>query len=118
MEEEKKCMIVKASSRVLKSTPRKLNLVADLIRNKKVSFATVQLKFCEKKAACLMAKVLNAAVANAQHNYGLDVDGLYIKEVLIGKSFTLRRIYPKAMGRASKVDKCYSSITIKLEGIV
>lgn len=110
-------MVVKASSRVLKSTPRKLSLVADLVRNKKVSFATVQLKFCEKKAAGLIARVLNSAVANAQHNYGLDVDNLYIKEILVGKSFTLRRINPKAMGRASRIDRCYSNITISLREI-
>ncbi|WCR54543.1 MAG: 50S ribosomal protein L22 [Wolbachia endosymbiont of Ctenocephalides orientis wCori] len=105
---------VEASSRALKSTPRKLNLVADLVRNKKVSFATVQLKFCEKKAAALINKVLASAIANAQYNYGLDIDSLYIKEILIGKSFTLRRVYPKAMGRANRISKRYSNIVIKL----
>ncbi|QKX02162.1 50S ribosomal protein L22 [Wolbachia endosymbiont of Dirofilaria (Dirofilaria) immitis] len=113
-----RCVVIKASSRVLKSTPRKLNLVASLVRNKKVSFATMQLRFCEKKVASLIAKVLNSAVANAQHNYGLDIDGLYIKEILVGKSFTLRRVYPKAMGRANRVNKYYSSITIKLEEVI
>ncbi|NUY39604.1 50S ribosomal protein L22 [Wolbachia endosymbiont of Litomosoides brasiliensis] len=111
-------IIIKASSRVLKSTPRKLNLVADLVRNKEVSFATMQLRFCKKKAAGLIGKVLSSAVASAQYNYGLDVDNLYIKEILIGKSFTLRRVYPKAMGRANKVSKHYSNITIKLEQMV
>ncbi|QKX02821.1 50S ribosomal protein L22 [Wolbachia endosymbiont of Litomosoides sigmodontis] len=111
-------VIIKASSRILKSTPRKLNLVADLVRSKKVSFAAVQLRFCEKKAAGLIGKVLNSAIANAQYNYGLDIDNLYIKEILIGKSFTLRRVYPKAMGRASRVSKHYSNITIKLGQIV
>nr|CAH7764517.1 unnamed protein product [Callosobruchus chinensis] len=79
-------IIVEAGSRVLRSTPRKLNLVADLVRNKKVSFANVQLRFCEKKAA--------------------------------GKSLTLRRVYPKAMGRANRMSKFYSNITIKLKEIV
>lgn len=106
--------IVKATARVLKSAPRKLNLVADLIRNKEISFATMQLKFCEKKAADLISKVLNSAIANAQYNYGLDVDSLYIKEILVGKSFTLRRVCPKAMGRAKRINKRYSNITIKL----
>ncbi|QIT35878.1 50S ribosomal protein L22 [Wolbachia endosymbiont of Brugia pahangi] len=110
--------IIGASSRILRSTPRKLNLVADLVRNKKVSFATVQLRFCEKKAAGLIGKVLNSAIANAQYNYGLDIDNLYIKEISIGKSFTLRRICPKAMGRANRVSKHYSNITIKLRQIV
>ncbi|MDN5248008.1 MAG: 50S ribosomal protein L22 [Wolbachia endosymbiont of Tyrophagus putrescentiae] len=107
-------IIVGATARVLKSTPRKLSLVADLVRNKDIAFATVQLRFCEKKAAGLISKVLNSAIANAQYNYGLDVDNLYIKEVLIGKSFTLRRVYPKAMGRANRVNKRYSNLTIKL----
>jgi large subunit ribosomal protein L22 len=109
-----KDMIVKASAKVLKSTPRKLNLAAGLVRNQKVSFASVQLKFCEKKAAGLISKVLNSAIANAQYNYGLDIDNLYIKEILIGKSLTLRRVFPKAQGRANEISKRYSNITIKL----
>ncbi|QOD38004.1 50S ribosomal protein L22 [Candidatus Wolbachia massiliensis] len=111
-------IIIKASARVLKSTSRKLNLVAGLVRNKKVSFATMQLRFCERKAAGFIGKVLNSAIANAQYNYGLDIDNLYIKEVLIGKSFTLRRMYPKAMGRANRVNKRYSNVTIKLGEVV
>ncbi|MDG7055876.1 MAG: 50S ribosomal protein L22 [Wolbachia endosymbiont of Meromenopon meropis] len=111
------CISVKASCKVLKSTPRKLNLVANLVRNQKVSFAAMQLKFCEKKAATLIGKVLNSAIANAQYNYGLDVDNLYIKEIMVGKSFILRRIFPKAMGRANRISKRYSNITIKLEQI-
>ncbi|MGL9733215.1 MAG: 50S ribosomal protein L22 [Wolbachia sp.] len=113
-----KYTVIKAISRVLKSSTRKLNLVASLVRNKKVSFATMQLRFCEKKAAVLIEKVLNSAIANAQYNYGLDIDNLYIKEVLIGKSFTLRRVFPKAMGRANRISKHYSNIIIKLEEIV
>ncbi|OEY86385.1 50S ribosomal protein L22 [Wolbachia pipientis] len=109
--------IVRAAARVLKSTPRKLNLVADLVRNRPIDFATVQLKFCDKKAATLIGKVLDSAIANAQYNYGLDIDSLYVKEILIGKSFTLRRIYPKAMGKASRVNKRYSNITIELAEI-
>ncbi|NSM56230.1 50S ribosomal protein L22 [Wolbachia endosymbiont of Atemnus politus] len=78
----------------------------------------MQLRFCEKKAAGLIGNVLNSAIANAQYNYGLDIDNLYIKEILVGKSFTLRRVYPKAMGKANRVRKHYSNITIKLEEIV
>lgn len=111
-------IIVEAGSRVLRSTPRKLNLVADLVRNKKVSFANVQLRFCEKKAADFIMKVLNSAISNAQNNYGLNIDNLYIKEILIGKSLTLRRVYPKAMGKANRMSKFYSNITIKLKEIV
>jgi len=111
-------IIVEAGFRILRSTPRKLNLVAGLVRNKKVSFASVQLRFCKKKAAGFIMKVLNSAIANAQNNYGLNIDNLYIKEILIGKSLTLRRVYPKAMGRANRMSKFYSNITIKLKEIV
>lgn len=110
-------IVIKASSRILKSTPRKLNLVAGLVRNSKVSFATTQLRFCEKKAANLVMKVLNSAIANA-HNCELDVDNLYIKEILIGKALTFRRVYPKAMGRANRINKRYSSVAIKLGELV
>ncbi|MDD9331752.1 MAG: 50S ribosomal protein L22 [Wolbachia sp.] len=107
-------IIVKASARVLKSTPRKLNLVSGLVRNKKVSYAVAQLKFCEKKAASCISKVLSTAIANAQYHYGLDVDNLCIKEILVGKSFTLSRVCSKAMGRANRISKRYSNVTIKL----
>lgn len=63
-------------------------------------------------------KVLNSAIANAQNNYRLNIDYLYIKEFLIGKFLTLRRVYPKAMGKANKMSKFYSNITIKLKEIV
>ncbi|UWI83428.1 50S ribosomal protein L22 [Wolbachia endosymbiont of Howardula sp.] len=115
---QNKDIIVEASARMIKSTPRKLNLVAGLIRNKKVAFATMQLQFCTKKAAELINKVLHSAIANAQYNCGLDIDNLYIKEVLVGKSCILRRINPKAMGRANKIAKRYSNICIKLQEIV
>jgi large subunit ribosomal protein L22 len=114
---EKSHVMVRATARVLKSTPRKLNLVANLVRNKSVDFATIQLRFCDKKAAGLIGKVLSSAVANAQYNCGLDIDNLYIKEILVGKSFTLRRVYPKAMGRANRINKRYSNITIGLAEI-
>ena len=63
-------------------------------------------------------KVLNSAISNAQNNYGLNIDNLYIKEILIGKSLTLRRVCQKAMGRANRMSKFYSNITIKLKEIV
>lgn len=109
--------MVEAKARILKSTPRKLNLVANLVRNKEVSFAVTQLKFCEKRAANLISKVLKSAIANAEFNNGLNSDDLYIKEILIGKSITLHRVFPKAMGRANKINKRYSNITIKLAKI-
>ncbi|WP_333023703.1 50S ribosomal protein L22 [Wolbachia endosymbiont of Pentidionis agamae] len=106
--------VVKASVRSVKSTPRKLNLVAHLVRNKKVSFAKAQLMFCKKKAAGFIAKILNSAISSAQYNYGMEIDNLYIKNILIGKSLTLRRVNPRAMGKGNRLNKCYSNIYIEL----
>lgn len=98
----------------LKSTPSKLGLVADLIRGRDVSEAVMYLTFCNKKAASIVAKVLKSAIANARANYGADVDDLYVKEVLVGKSFTLRRVRPRARGRAYRINKRYGSVVVKL----
>ncbi|MCU7611917.1 50S ribosomal protein L22 [Anaplasma capra] len=106
--------VISAKGSGLRSTPSKLNLVADLIRGQDVSAAVVHLKFCRKKAASLVEKVLKSAVANAQANYGVDLDSLYVKEVLVGKSFTLRRVQPRARGKACRIRKRYGSVVIRL----
>ncbi|QJC27353.1 50S ribosomal protein L22 [Anaplasma platys] len=98
----------------LKSTPAKLNLVADLIRGKDAAVAVMYLKFCNKKAATLISKVLKSAIANARTNHGVDVDNLYVKEVLVGKAFTLRRVQPRARGKACRISKRYGSVVVKL----
>ncbi len=107
-------VIVRAKAKTLKVSPQKLNLVADLVRGQKVSEAIMQLIFCKKKAASCVNKLLKSALASAQHNYNLDVDNLYIKEILVGKSITLRRVFPKAMGRANRINKRYSNMVVKL----
>ena len=98
----------------LRSTPSKLNLVADLIRGKDISVAVMYLKFCKKKSAGYISKVLKSAIASAQANYNVDLDNLYVKEVLIGKSFSLRRIHARARGKACRVHKRYGNVIIKL----
>ncbi|QXK91796.1 50S ribosomal protein L22 [Neoehrlichia mikurensis] len=98
----------------LKSTPSKLALVANLIRGKDVGVALMYLAFCRKKAAGMIAKVLKSAVANAQYNYNIDIDNLYIREVLVGKAFSLRRVHARARGKACRVNKCYGNVVIKL----
>lgn len=109
-----KYYVSEAKVKVLNSTPRKLGLVVALIRGKKVSDAIVSLKFCKKKAALAVCKVLNSALSNACHNKGADVDELYVGEVLVGKSMTLRRVHARAMGKACRIKKHYSNLTIKL----
>ncbi|AGZ79022.1 50S ribosomal protein L22 [Anaplasma marginale str. Dawn] len=106
--------VISARVSGLRSTPSKLNLVADLIRGQNVSTAVMYLKFCRKKAAFLVGKVLKSAVANARANYDVDLDSLYVKEVLVGKSFTLRRVRPRARGRACRIRKRYGSVVIRL----
>ncbi|AHX03516.1 ribosomal protein L22 [Ehrlichia chaffeensis str. Heartland] len=107
-------VLIVAKGMGLKSTPSKLNLVADLIRGKDVSVAMMYLKFCRKKSAGYISKVLKSAVANAQANYNIDLDNLYVKEVLVGKSFSLRRIHARARGKACRVYKHYGNVIIKL----
>ncbi|WP_410519883.1 50S ribosomal protein L22 [Candidatus Mesenet endosymbiont of Agriotes lineatus] len=107
--------MVKAKATVLKISPRKLSLVTDLIRKYSITQAVMQLAFCKKKAAFYVNKVLKSALANAQYNYNLNVDDLYINKILVGKSVTLKRVCPKAMGRANKINKRYSNMTIELK---
>lgn len=107
--------MVRAKVTVLKISPQKLNLVANLIRKCNIAQAVMQLAFCRKKAAFYVNKVLKSALANAQYNYNLNVDNLYINKILIGKSITLKRVFPKAMGRANKINKRYSNMIIELK---
>ena len=101
-----------AQSAPIKSSVYKLDLVADMVRNMKVSSAMLQLQFCKKKVASDMYAVLKAAVSNAENNFGLDIDRLYISEILVNKGFFLRRFRPKARGRAGKIMKPFSNIAI------
>jgi large subunit ribosomal protein L22 len=103
-----------ASLKYLRITPRKVRVVADLIRGKKVDQALAQLAYVEKRAALPLAKLLRSAVANAdQATKGqLDVDRLYVRELQVGQGPSLRRFMPRAMGRAFKVLKKTSHISI------
>ena len=107
-------MEARANLRYLRITPRKVRVVADLIRGKKVGAALAQLAYVEKRAALPVAKLLRSAVANAdQASKGqLDVDQLYVKELQVGQGPSLRRFMPRAMGRAFKVLKKTSHITL------
>jgi large subunit ribosomal protein L22 len=107
-------MEAKANLKYLRITPRKVRVVADLIRGKKVGAALAQLAYVEKRAALPLAKLLRSAVANADQaaKGQLDVDQLYVKDLQVGQGPTLRRFMPRAMGRAFKVLKKTSHISI------
>jgi large subunit ribosomal protein L22 len=106
-----------AKLRYLRITPRKVRVVADLIRGKNVSAALAQLTFVEKRAAEPLAKLLRSAVANAEQaakDQNLDVDQLTVKELMIDQGPSLRRFMPRAMGRAFKVLKKTSHISLTI----
>ena len=93
---------------------QKARLVADQIRGKKVEDALNILGFSPKKAAQLIKKVLNSAIANAEHNDGADVDELKVSTVFVDEGVTLKRIMPRAKGRADRISKRTCHITVKV----
>jgi large subunit ribosomal protein L22 len=101
----------------LAGSPRKLNLVAQLIRNKRVNMALADLTFCRKAFATDVKKVLQSAIANAENNHNLDVDALVITEASVGKSFVMKRFSPRARGRAGAIRKPFSRIRIVVREI-
>ena len=100
--------------RMLKTSPQKLNLVAGLIRGKKVDRALNDLSFCKKRIAADVKKCLQSAIANAENNHNLDVDGLIVAEAYVGKNLTLKRGRPRARGRFGRIIKPFSELTIKV----
>ena len=103
-----------AKTRMLRTSPQKLNLVAALIRGKKVDKALADLTFSHKRVAGDVRKCLQSAVANAENNHGLDVDNLVVAEAWVGKNMTLKRGRPRARGRFGKIMKPFAEITIKV----
>lgn len=101
-----------AGLRTLRISPQKLNLVADTIRGLNVEEALSQLTFSRKAISRDVKKLLQSAIANAENNHDLDVDRLYVSQVQIGKSLTMKRIQPRARGRAFRIVKPFSRITI------
>jgi large subunit ribosomal protein L22 len=100
--------------RMLKTSPQKLNLVAGLIRGKKVDRALNDLSFSKKRIAADVKKCLQSAIANAENNHNLDVDGLIVAEAYVGKNLTLKRGRPRARGRFGRIIKPFSELTIKV----
>lgn len=108
-------MSASAKLRMLRSTPRKTRLVADLIRGKKVAEAEAILKFTDRRAAAPLLKLLQSAKANAVNNHDMFEDTLFVREVQVGDGPTLKRYLPRARGRADLLRKRTSHIEITLE---
>jgi large subunit ribosomal protein L22 len=102
----------KSLTRMIRISPQKLNLVAGLIRGKKVSNALAELTFSRKRIAGTVKKALESAVANAENNHELDVDNLVVAEAFVGKALVMKRFHARARGRAGRVEKPFSNLTI------
>ena len=106
-----------AKLRMLRTSPQKLNLLAQMIRGKKVEKALTDLTFSNKRIAQDVKKCLQSAIANAENNHNLDVDELIVAEAFVGKNMTLKRGRPRARGHFGKIMKPFSELTIKVRQI-
>ncbi len=106
-----------AKAKMLRTSPQKLNLVAQLIRNKPVDKALADLTFSKKRVSEDVKKTLQSAIANAENNHGLDVDELIVAEAYVGKNMVLKLGRPRARGRFGKILKPFSQVTIKVRQV-
>ena len=106
-----------AKTKMLRTSPQKLNLVAQLIRGKKVDKALADLTFSKRRIAGDVKKCLQSAIANAENNHNLDVDSLIVAEAWVGKNMVMKRGRPRARGRFGKIMKPFSEITITVREI-
>ncbi|MET3291443.1 50S ribosomal protein L22 [Brevibacillus fluminis] len=104
----------KAIARYIRIAPRKVRLVVDLIRGKQVGEALAILKHTPKAASPVVEKVLKSAIANAEHNFEMDINSLVVGQVFVDQGPTLKRFRPRAMGRASRIHKRTSHVTVVL----
>ena len=109
---DRKCM---ARAKSIRTSAQKLNLVAKSIRGKEIKTAIDQLSFSRKRIAKEVLKVLNSAIANAENNFGLDIDNLKVDEAYVGKSIVMKRMRARARGRAARILKPFSKLTIVLK---
>jgi large subunit ribosomal protein L22 len=105
----------KAIGRMVRSSPRKLNLVAQSIRGKSAEQALNELTFSPKRVAGQVKKILQSAIANAENNHDLDVDDLVVTEASVGKNMVLKRFHARARGRGARVEKPFAQVTIVVE---
>ena len=108
-------MQAKAIARTIRIAPRKVRLVLDLVRGKEVSEALAILKLTNKRTSPVVEKLIKSAVANAEHNYDMDIERLFISEIYADEGPTLKRFRPRAQGSASRINKRTSHISVILE---
>ena len=101
-----------AKARMVRISPQKLNLVAQMIRGKKVDKALADLEFSRKRISADVKKVLESAIANAENNHDLDIDALVVDQAFVGKNMVMKRFRPRARGRVGKILKPFSELTI------
>ena len=107
----------RAVTRNIRVSPQKLNLLAQLIRGKKVDRALADLTFSRKRVAKDVKKTLESAIANAENNHDLDVDALVVSEAYVGKNLVMKRMRPRARGRGARIEKPFSQMTVILRQI-
>ena len=102
----------RAVARTVRVSPRKLNLVAELIRGKDAASALAELGFSKRRIARTVRKVLQAAIANAENNHQLDVDRLFVAEATVGRAIAMRRFHARGRGRSASIVKPFSHLTV------
>ncbi len=107
----------KAVSRLLRTSPQKLNLVAQMIRGQKVDRALADLAFSRKRIARDVRKTLESAIANAENNHDLDVDSLVVAQAFVGKNMVIKRWKPRARGRVGRIIKPFSQLTVVVKEV-
>ena len=107
----------RAVARYIRISPRKIRLIMDEIRGRRIEEALNQLSFSPQKGAFILKKLINSAVANAEQNFEMDVDKLFIKRIYADEGPTLKRFRPRAMGRATRIRKRTSHLTVVLDEI-
>ena len=105
---------MKSSLKNYRQSPRKVRLVADLVRGKKVNQALLELDFLPKRAGEVMSKLINSAAANAENNFKVSIEDLVVKEITVDQGLTLKRYRPRARGVAKRINKRTSNINVSL----
>lgn len=102
----------RAFTKFIRTSPQKLNLVAQMIRGKSAERALTDLEFSERRVAQHVRKTLEAAIANAENNHNLDIDNLVVSEAYVGKQITMKRFKARARGRGARILKPFSNLTV------
>lgn len=102
----------RAVARMIRVSPQKLNLVAAMIRGKKVNAALADLEFSRKRIAATVRKTLQSAIANAENNHSFEIDSLIVSEAFVGKSIVMKRFQVRGRGRASRIERPFSHLMI------